>query len=132
MKNILRWIAVLPSSIIGMIIVFALWKIINNLTGAMMANYIDPNSWMSILLIEVMSNMVAGVVFVSIGYKVAPNNQKITALILTILFTLIGSYSFFIVNFISKEYFSNIGIISGIFGSVICYIGIYRGEFDKK
>ena len=128
-KNVLLWIAVLPASLVGMMLSFGLWRIIHNLTAA---RYIDTNSWLNIFFVEIMSNLIAGAAFVFIGYKVAPNNQKTTAIVLTALLILVGGSSLFIVNFMSKEYFSNIGIIAGLFGSIACCISIYKGEFDKK
>ncbi|MFA5829666.1 MAG: hypothetical protein WC843_04180 [Candidatus Gracilibacteria bacterium] len=128
-KNVLLWVAVLPASLVSMMLSFGLWRILHNLTAA---RYIDTNSWLNIFFIEIMSNLIAGAVFVFIGYKIAPNNQKNTAIVLTALLLLVGGSSLFIVNFMSKEYFSNTGIIAGLFGSIACCISIYKGEFDKK
>jgi hypothetical protein len=128
-KKALLWAAVLPASLVGMMLSFGLWRIIHNLTAA---RYIDTDSWLNIFFVEIMSNLIAGAAFVLIGYKVAPNNQKTTAIVLTALLLLVGGSSLFIVNFMSKEYFANIGIIAGLFGSIACCISIYKGEFDKK
>ena len=128
-KNTLLWIAVFPASLAGMILSFGLWRIFHNLTAS---RYIDTNSWLNILFVEIMSNIIASAVFVFVGYKVAPNNQKIVAIILTALLIIVAGSSLFIVNFMTKEYFTNIGIMAGIFGSIVCCVSIYKGEFDKK
>ncbi|MBU1180314.1 hypothetical protein KJ885_05200 [Patescibacteria group bacterium] len=128
-KNALLWITVIPASLAGMILASLLWRIIHILTTA---RYLDLNSWFNIIMVEVVSNIIAGAVFVFIGYKIAPNNKKTVAIILVALLIVLAGSSFFIVNFITKEYFTNIGIISAIFGSIVCYISIYKGEFDKS
>lgn len=126
-KNLMRWILVLPLSFLGFILSFGLWKIIHNITAY---GYIDPNSWLNIFYIEIVSNFIAEAVFVYIGFKVAPTHQKITAIVLTILLFLISAISLFIVNFITKDHFSSIGIISGIVGSIACCISVLKGELN--
>ena len=128
-KNLIRWIAVLPLSFLGLILSFALWKIIHNITSY---GYIDPNSWLNIFFIEIMSNLISGAAFVYIGFKVAPTHQKIVAAVLTFLLVSISLISLFIVNFIEKDYFSNIGIISGIVGSIACCISVFKNELNGK
>jgi hypothetical protein len=126
-KNILRWISILPLSFLGMFLSYALSKIINTLTTS---RYIDPDSWLNIIFIEIISNLLSGAAFVFIGFKVAPNKQKIVAIILTILYFLISCISIYITNFITKEYLDNIGLISGIIGSIACYISIHKEEIN--
>ncbi len=128
-KNILLWLAVFPASLAGMVLSSFLWHLIHNLTAG---RYIDLNSWLNIIYVELVSNLIAGFVFVLIAYKIAPNNKKITAIIFTAFLILISGASLFIVNYMTKEYFTNIGIIGTIAGSIICCIGIYKGDFDKK
>jgi uncharacterized membrane protein YjjP (DUF1212 family) len=128
-KNILLWISVLPASIASMMLSFVLYRLIFLISAS---RYIDTNSWLSIFFLEIMSNAIAGAVFVIVGYKIAPNNQKVTAIILTALLLLVSGSSFFIVNFMQKEYFSNIAILAEVVGSIICCVSIYKGEFDEK
>jgi len=128
-KNILLWISVLPASLASMILAFGLWRIIHNLTAS---GYIDTNSWLNILFVEIMSNLIASAAFVLVGSEIAPNNKKIVAVVLTTLLILVSGSSLFIINFITKEYFTNLGIIAGIVGAIVCCISIYEGEFDKN
>jgi len=128
-ENLIRWIVVLPLSFLGLILSFGLLKIIHNITSY---GYIDPNSWLNIFFIEIMSNLISGAIFVYIGFKVAPTQQKIVAIVLTILLFSISVISLFIVNFIEKDYFSNIGIISGIVGSISCCVNVLRDKLNGK
>lgn len=125
---ILRWIAVLPTSILGMILAYGLWRIIHNATAA---RYIDTNSWLNIVFVEIMSNLFAGGIFVYIGFKISPAFQKIVAIVLASLILLLSGTSLFIVNFMTKEYLSNIGIISMNIGSIVCCISIFKGEIEE-
>jgi len=47
------------------------------------------------------------------------------------LISMMSGASLFIVNVITAKYFSNIGIISGIVGAIICYFEILRKEKKK-
>ncbi|MBS4028444.1 MAG: hypothetical protein KGZ58_07385 [Ignavibacteriales bacterium] len=128
-KTILRWTAVLPVSILGMILAFGLWRLLHKLT---VAGYIDTDSWLNIVFVDIMSNVIAGMAFVYIGFKVAPAYQKTIAIILTGLLLIVSGSSLFIINFMTKEYFSNIGIVCTNIGSIACCISIYKGEMDEK
>lgn len=128
-KTILRWIALLPASILGMMLSFLLWRILHNITAA---RYIDTDSWLNFIFVEIMSNIIAGAAFVYIGFKVAPSDKKTVAIILTGLLLVVSGSSLFIVNFMTGEYFSNIGIICGNIGSIVCCVSICKGEMDEK
>jgi hypothetical protein len=127
-KVILRWIAILPASVLGMQLTFVLLRIINILFAS---HYIDTSSWMGVLYTDIVSNLIAGVAFVYVGFKVAPSNQKIVAIVLAVLLLVISCLSLFFVNFITKEYYSNLGIICGNIGSIVCCVSIVKGEMDE-
>jgi len=116
-KNLLLWFLVFPLSVLGTLTFFCVYNLI-------LYKYINNSFWLDIFCFEILSNFFSGFIFILIGYKIAPNNKKNTTIVLTILFLLIGFSSFFIVNFITKEYISNIGILSSIFGSITCCIFI--------
>jgi hypothetical protein len=129
LKNSLLWISILPASLAAMFLSFGVWRILHIITSS---RYIDQNSWINIIFVEFMSNFLASAAFVYVGYKVAPNKKIIVAIILTSLLLIVSGSSLYILNFITKNYFQNIGTISGIFGAVICCVGIYEEELKKK
>ena len=45
---------------------------------------------------------------------------------------MISGISLFIVNVMTAEYFSNIGIVAGIVGAVACYFEVQRTEKEKE
>jgi len=127
-QTIFRWIAVLPASILGMILAYGLWRIIHNATAA---RYIDIDSWLNIVFADVMSNLISGAAFVYIGSKVSPSYQKIVAIVLASLILVMSGTSLFIINFMTKEYLSNIGIISMNIGSIVCCVSVFKGEMEE-
>lgn len=129
-KTILLWIAVLPAAILGMILAYGLWRIIHYISAA--ARFVDTDSWINIVFTDIMSNSIAGAAFVYIGSRVAPTDRKIVAIVLTGLLLVVSGSSLFIVNFMTRDYASNLGIICGNIGSIICCISIYKGEMGDK
>jgi len=127
--KVLKWIAVFPVSIIAMIMANIIWRFLYSITAF---RYIDPDSWLNLILVDIMSSLISTAAFVYFGTMIAPNNKKETALILTILISMISGASLFIVNVMTAEYFSNIGIIAGIVGAIICYFEIQRTEKQKE
>ncbi len=127
--KVLKWIAVFPVSIIAMILANIIWRFLYSITAF---RYIDPDSWLNLIFVDIMSSAIASASFVYAGTFIAPNYKKETALVLTILISTISGASLFIVNFMTAEYFSNIGIVAGIIGAVVCYIEIQRTEKEKE
>jgi hypothetical protein len=121
MKDILKWIGVLPVAIIALIVSNALWRILHGITSS---SYIEPDSWMNIILVEVMSAGISSASFIYAGTWLAPKYKKETALVLFIILIMTVGASFFAANFLTGDYFSNIGLISGIIGAAACYIDI--------
>lgn len=121
----LKWIAVLPSSIIALFLANIVYRIGHYLTAS---RVLPPDSWSNIILVSILSSMFSSAIFVYVGTYIAPSYKKETALVLTVLICIVGGASLFIVNFISIEYISNIGIIAGIVGAVLSYIGILQSE----
>jgi len=127
--KVLKWIAVFPVSIIAMILANIIWRFLYSITAF---RYIDPDSWLNLIFVDIMSSAIASASFVYAGTFIAPNYKKETALVLTILISMISGASLFIVNVMTAEYFSNIGIVAGIIGAVICYFEIQRTEKEKE
>ncbi len=124
----LKWIAVLPGSLLAFILANFIWRLLHSITAS---RYIDPDSWLNIIFVDIMSSAISAAAFVYAGAYIAPNHKKETALILTILISMISGASLFIVNVMTAEYFSNIGIVAGIIGAIVCYFEIQRTEKEK-
>ena len=116
----LKWIAVFPASLLAFVLSNFIWRLLHSLTAS---RYI---------FVDIMSSAISAAAFVYAGAYIAPNYKKETALILTILISLISGASLFIVNVMTAEYFSNIGIIAGIIGAIVCYFAIQRTEKEKE
>ncbi len=124
----LKWIAVLPTSLLAFILANFIWRLLHSITAS---RYIDPDSWLNIIFVDIMSSAISAAAFVYAGAYIVPNYKKETALILTILISMISGASLFVVNVMTAEYFSNIGIIAGIIGAIVCYFEIQRTEKEK-
>ena len=124
----LKWITVLPVSVLALILANLIWRLLHSITAS---RYIDPDSWLNLIFFDIMSSAIAAAAFVYAGTYIAPNYKKETALILTIFISMISGASLFIVNIMTEEYFSNIEIIAGIIGAILCYLEIQRTENEK-
>lgn len=125
----LKWLAVLPASILAFVLANFIWRLLHSLTAS---RYIDTDSWLNLIFVDIMSSAIAAAAFVYAGAFIAPNFKKETALVLTILISIISGASLFIVNVMTAEYFSNIGIVAGIVGAIACYFEVQRAEKDKE
>lgn len=127
--KVLKWIAVLPASIVAMILANIIWRFLYSITTF---RYIDSDSWLNSIFVDITSSLISTVAFVYFGTLIAPNNKKEAALILTILISMISGASLFVVNVLTAEYFSNIEIIAQIVGAIIGYFEIQRTEKQKE
>lgn len=127
--NILRWIGVIPGSLIAFLTADVIWRIINSFTTI---RYFDSDSWIYLIFVEIMSSAVAGASFIYAGTYIAPNFKKETALILTIIFSMLSGALLFITNFMTGENFPNIAIIAGVIGAIACYFEILNSENKKE
>ena len=105
--KILKWLAVLPVSILSSILINIIWRFLHSLTAS---RYIDPDSILNFIFIDIMSSAISAAAFVYTGYYIAPTLKKEVALILMILLYILSGASLFIVNVLTTEYFSNLGI----------------------
>lgn len=125
----LKWIAILPASVLALILTNLIWRLLHSLTAS---RYIDQDSWLNLIFVDIMSSAISAAAFVYSGAFIAPDYKKETALVLTILISMISGASLFIVNVMTAEYFSNIGILAGIVGAIVCYFEIQRTEKAKE
>jgi hypothetical protein len=91
-KNVFRWIAVLPASIVGTFIGYAL--IIFN--GSIVRGYNgESTNVFSItdIIMFVLANVISGAAFVYVGTYTAPDYKKTTAILLTVLFSVFVTIS---------------------------------------
>ena len=128
MKDILKWIGVLPIAILALILSNALWRILHGLTAS---RYIEPDSWLNIIFVEVMSAALSSAAFIYAGTWIAPKYKKETALILLIILSMLFGALLLAANFLKGDYFSNIGLISGIIGAVMCFFEIQNKEKEN-
>ena len=98
--NALRWIAVLPASMLGRVLAYIIPAIFNWYTK----DYLPEIAFL-IRLNDIVnsgiSGFLAGCFFVIAGCTVAPSHKKETALVLTVLQS-IGCVIFIVATFISK------------------------------
>src|SRR5256885_2259759 len=78
LKNGLRWAAVLPASVIGCLLARSAMLFIYGITSY---RYVDPDSFLSKRLIEWFGMFVMGAAAVYIGWFTAPNNKRVTAVV---------------------------------------------------
>jgi len=126
--KVLKWIAVLPASLLAFVLSNLIYRFLHKITAF---EYIDVHSWSNLVFVDIISSAISSAAFVYAGTFIAPTYKKETALILTVLISMMSGASLFIVNVITAKYFSNIGIISGIVGAIICYFEILRKEKKK-
>lgn len=104
--NALRWIAVLPASILGSVLAYMIWVLFNRFTG----NYLLGRTFFSYLddiVNSGVSGFLAGGGFVIAGYFVAPSHKKETTLVLTVLLSIgcvISTAASFFANGLSWEF----------------------------
>lgn len=129
LKNIFLWIAVFPASCLGALLGAGLWRWLHILTSK---NYITADSWLNILFMEIMGNLILGMLFVYISYFISPNNKKIVAIVFACLALIVCGALLFIANFVTQNYLSNLSIISVIFGAVGTCLLIYNDKFNYE
>lgn len=124
MKNILKWITILPASLAVLFVVPYLfyciqWIGVKYMGGGedgILLKYITP----------VIGNLLAGYYYIKSGHAIAPSNKKTVSLILFIIVLLISGCLFF-VNIMQKEYLMTIESIAVVICSSIAFIEIERG-----
>lgn len=101
--NALRWIAVLPASILGSVLAYIIAVIFSWVT----TNYLQERTILDDIVNFGISGFAAGAAFVIAGCFVAPSRKKETALVLTVLLSIgcvISTAASFFANGLSWEF----------------------------
>lgn len=125
-KNILRWFFILPGSILAYILSGLFFKFIIFLSSLVSVD----TALIDIVFKEALQSGVSSFFFVVVGANISPNFKKETSLALLILLSMLYGIAFFSANFISKDYLSNLSLISGIVGSIVGYYQILNNYDD--
>ena len=111
---LLRWLGVLPGSIIGFLlatmITWGVYNIIIFTTG--------DYAILKLIFFDILGSGYAGLIFVATGFYIAPSFKKEASIILTLLFTVTMSLSVFLAVFVTYDDLSVIMAISAIVGAV--------------
>lgn len=123
LKNILLWVAVLPSAFASLYISSILFGLLCNLENlwwgtengiaAVFTDYV---------LTPFQKNTASSFIFVVVAYLIAPKFKVDVSMVAMIIICCIASVSLFIVNFISKDYYFNINLFFSILGGVFGYL----------
>jgi hypothetical protein len=114
--NWLRWVLVLPTSLIGCVVLSTMYLLIVSLSGFMMGYSSDGFWW------QLMSSMIIGGSFVYLGAFMSPRYQFVVAIFLLVILSIIATILFTF----SFSAYSSIGPIEyGIHTLAILLAGIY-------
>ena len=117
-RTILRWIVLLPASLISSVVAWYLVTIGNYLVGGRPGEGILSIGWRG--CVEILAGLAFGYVFIYAGAYVAPGHKKHTVYVLSgIGFLLIGACLF--AAFMTRNYWavlSNCSAVAGIAGAV--------------
>ncbi|WP_037319439.1 hypothetical protein [Salegentibacter sp. Hel_I_6] len=110
----LRWLGVLPGSIIGFLlatmITWGLFNIIIFTTG--------DYAILKLICYDIIGSGYTGIAFVATGFFIAPSFKKEVSIILTLLFAIAMSLSVFLATYVTYDNLSIIMAISAIVGAV--------------
>jgi hypothetical protein len=124
---ILRWIAFLPGAFLTAWLAWFVSGLLNRITMAMSG--LDPNSFLSKVCIEFISNAVMGAAFVYVGAKIAPLHNKIIAYSLAGIGLIAAGFMLFPAIMVTN-YWSIWGGVSLILGCSVTAYSVFTGETD--
>ena len=123
-KIAIRWVAILPGSILAGWIAWVLVSWVNRIT---IMPYVDPNSFMARLHIEFVASVAMSAAFVYCGAKIAPShNKEVTYVLAMVALVAIGFALFPAVML--KDYWAFWAGLSGIFGVAWVVYSIHHNE----
>lgn len=125
MKNILRWIAVLPASVLAQILCYAgNVFILNNLIGGFI--YPRTTFWP-----EVIATILSSMIFIYTGTVIAPSHRNTTALILMTIHIVIcsGGIVFYLFTKDGSDLIKNIALL---IIAIITSVYAYKQLCDKE
>ena len=123
----LKWIGVLPAGVAASILVYWIWRLIHLLTAS---RYIEPDSWLNIIFMELMSSGLMGAAFVYVGVWLAPTKKEIVSYVLSGLNLVLSGMSLF-ATFLTIEYFSLIAIVALCVGAIATTVSISKGDIES-
>jgi hypothetical protein len=111
---ILRWLAVIPMSLITNIIIYWLF-------GEAQSFFYDENSKYVIYVVPLISSFASGIAIISGGVWTAPKYKKETGLVLLVIVALMMGYGI-ITKLQRHEYFELSKDVLSVIGSVLGYL----------
>ena len=125
--NWLRWVGVLPCSILAYLLAYALIKLFNWFQTLFGVDK-DDAAWFNNIAGPAFASGMAGYVFVVVGTYLAPMYKKNTGLILMILLALLSGVGIF-AAIINKHYVTSIiESVAQLVGAVVAYKEIEKKE----
>jgi hypothetical protein len=115
-KNVLRWIAVLPSSILGTCVGSLFAKLYMWLNTSSVAWYTGNLRIMDVILLGIVPPAIEGYLFVVVGRAVAPSHKKVVGFVLAGILVALSIIT--IVYSIVKD-FDWIGILGGVVSGAV-------------
>lgn len=134
-QKILRWIAVLPVSIIGSWIAYTVFYFLNYYAAAYFFAF-DMGGFLSLffrLYILFVSSLFSGIAFIHLACYIAPNFKRVVSIVLTALFVIRTIVFCGIWLFVTHEYYNLVAGFGGLFGVLVtmCFY-IDKYSYVKK
>lgn len=117
----LRWIGVLPASIIAYLIAYNVLRLLSILSSLFEGR--SQDGWYNLYIVPVVASAVAGYVFVSWGVFMAPIHKKHTGIGLLILMTLLIGGAIFI-ELTQTRVRGIVELIASLVGTIVGYFSI--------
>lgn len=129
MKVILRWVSFVPAALLAAWLAWLVVAFLNKVTMGMQG--IDPNSFLSRVFIEFISQAVMGAAFVYVGAKVAPMHHKVVAYVLAGVRLVLAGFMLFPAFMISNYWavWAGLSLILGV-GATAYSVSV--GEFELE
>ncbi len=134
-QKILRWIAVLPVSIIGSWIAYTVFYFLNYCGAAYFFAFEMGGGFFFRLYNLFLSSLVSGLAFIHLACYIAPNFKRAVSIVLTALFIILTIVSCGIWLFVTHEYYNLVAGFGGLFGVLVTmcfYIDKYSYVWKAK
>lgn len=122
---VLRWLAVLPGSMLAALVAAIAVRFGNNFTLSRQG--IDPEGFLSRLFVEGMANAVLGAAGVYAGTQIAPSGKTPTAFVLAIGFVLLAGLALF-AAIQQQNWWSSYGAGMIGLGAAACAWSVYKND----
>lgn len=124
--KVLRWITLLPASLIGGYVGWFVVSLLNKITAA---GYYNPNSFLGRLFIESVSHMAMGAAAIYIAARIAPVYKKQVSLIMCGLVILMAGL-FLFPAILKPDYWAMYAVVCLVIGSGGMAYSVFSGETD--